>query len=107
MEKGWLDVFKLGTVDGGKNSKNDNILLNEENAKKMIKEIQNLYGKNFIENVLNNKIKNKKYNKSFEVREYYEFLKKSFPNKTKKELRLITAKKFKISEKTVQRHIYN
>ncbi len=107
MDKDWSEIFKFENENIKKSNDVDNMLLNEDTAKNLIKMIQNIHGKVFIEDILNSKEKKRKYNKRNEVKKYYESLKNSFPKKNKKELRLMTANKFKISEKTVQRHIYN
>ncbi len=78
----------------------------EGNTKKIIKMIAKTYGKKFIEDTLSdNQVQKKERYKTQHIMSYYNLQLKNNPTKQKKQLRVMTALHFNISEKAVQYHI--
>jgi len=78
----------------------------ESTTKKIIRLIVKTYGKKFVEDVLlDNHVQKKKRNGTKKIIDYYNLQLSKYPQKQKKEIRVITALQFHISEKAVQYHI--
>ncbi|MCT7648806.1 hypothetical protein [Aliarcobacter butzleri] len=76
----------------------------ENTTKKIIRLIEKTYGKKFIEDTLTNNQKKVRHTTT-KIMNYYELQQSKYPEKQKKEIRVITALYFNISEKAVQYHI--
>lgn len=83
------------------------ILISSENiSRNIIKAISKTYGRAFIEQTLDERIKEKKIrHNTNEIITYYKQQLEIYPNMKKKQIRIITALYFNISEKAVQYHI--
>lgn len=82
------------------------IISDEDTAKEILKLINQSYGKKFIEDTLSdNQAQKKERHNTYQIIEYYNLQMKNFPTKQKKQLRVVTALHFNISEKVVQYHI--
>ena len=82
------------------------IVSNENLAKQILKAINQSYGKKFIEDtLLDNQIQKKERHKRKKIMDYYNSQLIKYPYRKKKEIRVITALRFHISEKAVQYHI--
>lgn len=78
----------------------------ENTTKKIIRLIEKTYGKKFIEDTLiNNQVQKKVRHTTTKIMNYYELQQSKYPEKQKKEIRVITALYFNASEKAVQYHI--
>lgn len=84
------------------------IISNENFAKQILKSINQSYGKKFIDDTLSESDKQatkKERHNTYQIIEYYNLLIQKFPTKQKKQIRIMTALHFNISEKVVQYHI--
>ncbi|MDD4330046.1 MAG: hypothetical protein PHD79_08840 [Aliarcobacter sp.] len=82
------------------------IISNEDLAKQILKAINQSYGKKFIEDTLSdNQVQKKERHNTYQIIEYYNLQMLKFPTKQRKQIRIMTALHFNISEKVVQYHI--
>lgn len=82
------------------------IIENENTAKEILKAINQRYGKKFIEDTLSdNQVQKKERHNTYQIMSYYNLQLKNNPAKQKKQIRVMTALHFNISEKAVQYHI--
>ncbi|GEM_PF-3920285 len=101
-----MENEKLGLGSFSKGNYLDNDINNINNAERILQSILDKYGKDYIIGIVANYIKSKNQkHRQQEILACYDYLLSTHKGLSKKDVRLITAKCYSKSEKTIQRYI--